>query len=52
MELNSEHKGTKWERKTKVENKTFRAFDFSDTNFHYPIFKSVQFEDCLFNKSL
>jgi len=51
VELNSEHKGVKWERKTKIENKTFNGFDFSDTIFHYPIFDNVEFENCLFNKS-
>ena len=51
MELNSEYKGVKWERKTKIENKIFKGFDFSDTMFHYPIFKNVEFENCLFNKS-
>jgi uncharacterized protein YjbI with pentapeptide repeats len=51
MELNNEYKETKWEMKKKIENKTFKAFDFSDTLFNYPIFKNVQFEDCLFNKS-
>ena len=51
MELNSKYKATKWETKTKIENKTFKAFDFSDTNFNCPIFKNIQFEDCVFNKS-
>lgn len=51
MELNTEHRATKWVMKKKVENKIFKAFDFSDTLFNYPIFENVQFEDCLFNKS-
>ena len=51
MEYDEEYKNKKWDMKKKIENKTFKAFDFSYTLFNYPIFKNVQFEDCLFNKS-
>ena len=51
MEYNEEHKNKIWEMKKKIENKSFKSFDFSGTLFNYPIFDKVQFEDCLFNKS-